>query len=249
MYLGDNLLEQDLGAFVARVRGGARRRRAAGRADPAEAGARSAALRHRRRSTPTATSCASSRSRPTRRQRPRARRRVPVRPHDPRSGARDRPVAAGRAGDHRRHPVAGRSGQAGALRAADRVVDRHRQAHAAARGQPAAAREDRDRASTARSTTRRPIDGRVVVESRRRWSTNSTLRGPVVIGAGARIADSFVGPFSAIGDGCEIVNSEVEHSVDHGAQQGDRHPPPRGQPDRQARPSSAARSCGRGPCG
>ena len=34
-----------------------------------------------------------------------------------------------------------------------------------------------------------------------------------MIGAGARIADSFVGPFSAIGDGCEIVNSEVEHSV------------------------------------
>ena len=34
-----------------------------------------------------------------------------------------------------------------------------------------------------------------------------------MIGAGARIVDSFVGPFTAIGDGCEIVNSEVEHSV------------------------------------
>ena len=88
-------------------------------------------------------------------ERPRARRRLPVRPHDPRSGSRDRPVAARRAGDHRRDPVAGRSGQAGPLRAAHRVVDRHRQADAAARGQPAAAREDRDRASTARSTTRR----------------------------------------------------------------------------------------------
>ena len=43
--------------------------------------------------------------------------------------------------------------------------------------------------------------------------TNSTLRGPVVIGAGARIVDSFIGRSSAIGDGCEIVNSEVEHSV------------------------------------
>jgi glucose-1-phosphate thymidylyltransferase len=56
------------------------------------------------------------------------------------------------------------------------------------------------------------IDGRVVVEHGA-TVTNSILRGPLVIGAGARIADSFVGPFSAIGDGCEIVNSEVEHSV------------------------------------
>ncbi len=56
------------------------------------------------------------------------------------------------------------------------------------------------------------IDGRVVIEAGA-TVTNSILRGPLVIGAGARIADSFVGPFSAIGDGCEIVNSEVEHSV------------------------------------
>jgi glucose-1-phosphate thymidylyltransferase len=56
------------------------------------------------------------------------------------------------------------------------------------------------------------IDGRVVIEAGA-IVTNSTLRGPLVIGAGARVSDSFVGPFSAIGDGCEIANSEVEHSV------------------------------------
>jgi glucose-1-phosphate thymidylyltransferase len=56
------------------------------------------------------------------------------------------------------------------------------------------------------------IDGRVIIEAGA-TVTNSILRGPLVIGSGARIADSFVGPFSAIGDGCEIVNSEVEHSV------------------------------------
>jgi glucose-1-phosphate thymidylyltransferase len=56
------------------------------------------------------------------------------------------------------------------------------------------------------------IDGRVVIEAGAEI-VNSTLRGPVAIGAGTRVVDSFVGPFSAIGAGCEIVNSEIEHSV------------------------------------
>ncbi|MFM7755947.1 MAG: glucose-1-phosphate thymidylyltransferase [Actinomycetota bacterium] len=56
------------------------------------------------------------------------------------------------------------------------------------------------------------IDGRVVVEEGARVS-NSILRGPLVIGRNARITNSFIGPFSAIGDECEILNSEVEHSV------------------------------------
>lgn len=56
------------------------------------------------------------------------------------------------------------------------------------------------------------LDGRVVIEAGT-VVVNSTIRGPVAIGAGCRITDSFVGPFSAIGDGCVISNSEIEHSV------------------------------------
>ena len=56
------------------------------------------------------------------------------------------------------------------------------------------------------------IDGRVVVEAGA-IIRNSTLRGPLVIGAGANITDSFIGPYSAIGNGCEVVHSEIEHSV------------------------------------
>ena len=51
MYLGDNLLEQDLAAFVDAFEAARERRRPAGRADPAQAGARPAPLRHRQRST------------------------------------------------------------------------------------------------------------------------------------------------------------------------------------------------------
>ncbi|CAN5414365.1 glucose-1-phosphate thymidylyltransferase [soil metagenome] len=56
------------------------------------------------------------------------------------------------------------------------------------------------------------LDGRVVVEQGAEI-VNSTIRGPVAIGAGTRVVDSFIGPFSAIGSRCEVTNSEIEHSV------------------------------------
>ncbi len=56
------------------------------------------------------------------------------------------------------------------------------------------------------------LDGRVVVEAGAEI-VNSTIRGPVAIGRGTRVVDSFIGPFSAIGAGCRIVHSEIEHSV------------------------------------
>lgn len=56
------------------------------------------------------------------------------------------------------------------------------------------------------------VDGRVVVEAGARV-TGSTLRGPLIIGSDAVVENSFIGPFSAIGDRCVVRNSEVEHSV------------------------------------
>jgi glucose-1-phosphate thymidylyltransferase len=56
------------------------------------------------------------------------------------------------------------------------------------------------------------IDGRVVVEAGA-TITDSTLRGPLIIGAGTVVEHSFIGPFSAIGNDCVVRHSEVEHSV------------------------------------
>ena len=56
------------------------------------------------------------------------------------------------------------------------------------------------------------LDGRVVLEAEAEI-INSTIRGPVAIGRGTRVVDSFIGPFSAIGSGCRIEHSEIEHSV------------------------------------
>jgi glucose-1-phosphate thymidylyltransferase len=56
------------------------------------------------------------------------------------------------------------------------------------------------------------IDGRVIVE-RGAVVIGSTLRGPVAIGVGTRVENSFIGPFSAVGNDCVVTNSEIEHSV------------------------------------
>jgi glucose-1-phosphate thymidylyltransferase len=42
---------------------------------------------------------------------------------------------------------------------------------------------------------------------------NSVVRGPAVIGAGARIEDAYIGPYSSIGDDVQVRRSEVEHSI------------------------------------
>jgi glucose-1-phosphate thymidylyltransferase len=56
------------------------------------------------------------------------------------------------------------------------------------------------------------VDGRVVIEPGARLE-RTTVRGPAVIGAGARLTDCYVGPYTAIGESCEITRSEVEHSI------------------------------------
>jgi glucose-1-phosphate thymidylyltransferase len=56
------------------------------------------------------------------------------------------------------------------------------------------------------------VDGRVVIEAGARLE-RSTVRGPAIIGAGARLTDCYIGPYTAIGEGCDIRNAEVEHSI------------------------------------
>jgi glucose-1-phosphate thymidylyltransferase len=56
------------------------------------------------------------------------------------------------------------------------------------------------------------VDGRVIVEEGARVVA-SHVRGPVVIGPDAVVERSYVGPFTAIAEGCRIADSEVEHSV------------------------------------
>jgi glucose-1-phosphate thymidylyltransferase len=62
------------------------------------------------------------------------------------------------------------------------------------------------------------VDDRSAIEGRVALGPGSVversrLRGPLIVGANARIVDSYVGPFTAIGDGVEVLHSEIEHSI------------------------------------
>jgi glucose-1-phosphate thymidylyltransferase len=56
------------------------------------------------------------------------------------------------------------------------------------------------------------VDGRVVVAPGARLE-RTTVRGPAVIGAGAQLRDCYIGPYTAIGEGCTVSGAEVEHSI------------------------------------
>ncbi|HEX4491083.1 MAG TPA: glucose-1-phosphate thymidylyltransferase [Acidimicrobiia bacterium] len=56
------------------------------------------------------------------------------------------------------------------------------------------------------------VSGRVVIEAGAKLE-RSTVRGPAIIGANAKLVNAYVGPFTSIANDCEIVDSEIEHSV------------------------------------
>lgn len=42
---------------------------------------------------------------------------------------------------------------------------------------------------------------------------NTLVRGPAIIGAHAQIVDSYIGPYTSIGEGTSIQGTEIEHSI------------------------------------
>lgn len=56
------------------------------------------------------------------------------------------------------------------------------------------------------------INGQVVIEKGVNLK-NSIIRGPAIIGEQTEVTDSYIGPFTAIGKGCILVGTEIEHSI------------------------------------
>jgi glucose-1-phosphate thymidylyltransferase len=56
------------------------------------------------------------------------------------------------------------------------------------------------------------VEGRVVIEAGARLE-RCTVRGPAIIGAGSKLIDAYVGPYSAIAEDCLVEQAEIEHSI------------------------------------
>jgi glucose-1-phosphate thymidylyltransferase len=56
------------------------------------------------------------------------------------------------------------------------------------------------------------VEGRVIIEAGARLE-RSSVRGPAIIGARARLTDCYIGPYTAVGEDCVVSNAEIEHSI------------------------------------
>jgi glucose-1-phosphate thymidylyltransferase len=56
------------------------------------------------------------------------------------------------------------------------------------------------------------VEGRVVIEPGVVLE-RATVRGPAIVGAGSRIVDAYIGPYSAIGENVTIERAEIEYSI------------------------------------
>ena len=61
-------------------------------------------------------------------------------------------------------------------------------------------------------TGRSQVIGKVSIEAGAEI-VDSVVRGPAIIGSKTRIVNSYVGPFTSVYHGVEILNSEIEHSI------------------------------------
>lgn len=57
------------------------------------------------------------------------------------------------------------------------------------------------------------IQGRVVVGANSSIGNNVVIRGPVVIGKDCQINNTYLGPYTSIGDGAIFERAEIEHSI------------------------------------
>jgi len=57
------------------------------------------------------------------------------------------------------------------------------------------------------------IQGKVKIEKGVFIGGKSLIRGPVAIGKNCVITDSYIGPYTSIGNNAKILNTEIEHSI------------------------------------
>ena len=56
------------------------------------------------------------------------------------------------------------------------------------------------------------VMGRVIIEKDAKVE-RSVIKGPCIIGNRSIISDSYIGPYTSVGDGCRICGTEIEDSI------------------------------------
>jgi len=64
-----------------------------------------------------------------------------------------------------------------------------------------------------RKAIKSKVKGRVRIGKKTMINGDSKVKGPVIIGSNCKIFDSYIGPYTSIGDNCEIIGTEIEDSV------------------------------------
>ena len=67
--------------------------------------------------------------------------------------------------------------------------------------------------SEIRGEVKGEIRGRVSIDKGTEVNENSVIKGPALVGRDCLIKDGYIGPYTTIGNNCEIINSEVDDSV------------------------------------
>jgi len=57
------------------------------------------------------------------------------------------------------------------------------------------------------------LKGRIRIDNNTIIKDNSVVKGPAIIGKDCIISNAYIGPFTSIGDGCLIINTEIEDSI------------------------------------
>jgi glucose-1-phosphate thymidylyltransferase len=57
------------------------------------------------------------------------------------------------------------------------------------------------------------VMGRIIVGDNTVIEENSTIAGPVIIGNNCTISNAYIGPFTSVGNNCQIAHTEIENSI------------------------------------
>jgi glucose-1-phosphate thymidylyltransferase len=57
------------------------------------------------------------------------------------------------------------------------------------------------------------IKGMVSIGNNTVIENNSTVKGPAIIGENCRISNAYIGPYTSLGNKCQVINTEIEDSI------------------------------------